>query len=182
MLEQANAGEQSQRAEAAWAALRKRMSDVLRAAVNTKTGRPIPAAVRTSSRNPLQCQSPKHTHTLSCAHHAQAQTHLDALPRGDTHTLVIIAGPPFGHKGPRAGVDALCHAQVLAELWAAEASKSAAVSAAQLRYTRLAARLRTMQASANQRVRGLLTVFDLKALVLCWVRRLRTSAGLGPAA
>ena len=47
-----------------------------------------------------------------------------------------------------------CHApQVLAELWAAEASKAAAVSAAQLRYTRLAARLRTMQASANQRVR-----------------------------
>lgn len=44
--------------------------------------------------------------------------------------------------------------QVVAELWAAEASKAAAVSAAQLRYTRLAARLRTMQASANQRVRS----------------------------
>ena len=44
--------------------------------------------------------------------------------------------------------------QALAELWAAEASKAAAVSAAQLRYTRLAARLRTMQASANQRVRS----------------------------
>ena len=42
--------ELTQRAKAAWAALRKHMSDTLRAAVNTKTGRPIPAAVRASQR------------------------------------------------------------------------------------------------------------------------------------
>lgn len=45
--------------------------------------------------------------------------------------------------------------QVLAELAAGEAAKMAAVAAAQLRYARLAARLRTMQASADQKVRAL---------------------------
>ena len=44
---------------------------------------------------------------------------------------------------------------MLAELAAGEAAKMAAVAAAQLRYARLAARLRTMQASADQKVRAL---------------------------
>lgn len=43
--------------------------------------------------------------------------------------------------------------QVLAELTAAEAAKAGAVAGAQLLYAQAAARLRTMQASADQRVR-----------------------------
>ena len=43
--------------------------------------------------------------------------------------------------------------QVLAELTAAEAVKAGAVAGAQLLYAQAAARLRTMQASADQRVR-----------------------------
>lgn len=42
---------------------------------------------------------------------------------------------------------------MLAELAATEATKMAGVAAAQLHYVRLAARLRTMQASADQRAR-----------------------------
>ena len=129
---QANAAEQSQRAEAAWATLRKHMSDVLGAASNTKTGRPIPAAVRTSRRNPLPCHGPKHTYILSCAHQAHAQMHLNPLPRGDTHTLhASLQNPPLVTSGHEQVVmRCVTRTQVLAELWAAEASKAAAVSAA----------------------------------------------------
>jgi hypothetical protein len=63
-----------------------------------------------------------------------------------------------------------CHAdapQVLAELTAAEAVKAAAVAGAQLLYAQAAARLRTMQASADQRVRR-----AARASSLFWTRGL----------
>ncbi|KAK9839302.1 hypothetical protein WJX81_006822 [Elliptochloris bilobata] len=46
-LSMARAVELSQRAETVWARLRKHMGEVVRAAVDTKSGRPIPPHVRT---------------------------------------------------------------------------------------------------------------------------------------